>query len=135
MDRKCFARMERLLILTLLISGYSEVQRVKWEVNKQIRRLKSKIAICFETRFDGIDEEGGGLRSHGCSYANSKPVTASRARGSPAPYNQRTYQNWYEELEISPWRLPQPPKQYHIHNVWFCSWPHFSFPSNSCQGR
>ena len=58
MDRKCFARMERLLILTLLISGYSEEQRVKWEVNKQIRRLKSKIAICFEKRFDGIDEEG-----------------------------------------------------------------------------
>lgn len=37
-----------------------------------------------------------------------------RAQGSPAPYNQRTYQNWYEELEVRPWRLPQIPKQYHI---------------------
>ena len=85
MDRKCFARMERLLILTLLISGYSGEQRVKWEVNKQIRRLKSKIAICFETRFYGIDEEGGGLRSHGCSYANSKPVTAPMLEAAPHP--------------------------------------------------
>ena len=58
LDRKGFVRMGRLLILTLLISGCNEEQRIKWEVNKQIRRLKSKIAICFEKRFDGIDEEG-----------------------------------------------------------------------------
>ena len=47
LDRKGFVRMGRLLILTLLISGCNEEQRIKWEVNKQIRRLKSKIAICF----------------------------------------------------------------------------------------
>ncbi|MEC9257781.1 MAG: hypothetical protein VX541_04745, partial [Candidatus Poribacteria bacterium] len=62
MDRKCFARMERLLILTLLISGYSGEQRVKWEVNKQIRRLKSKIAIGFAVGYH-FDSGGGMTRS------------------------------------------------------------------------
>jgi len=85
--------MERLLILTLLISGYSEVQRVKWEVNKQIRRLKSKIAICFEKRFDGIDEEGRWFEKPWVFLCEFQARDDPRARGSPAPYNQRTYQN------------------------------------------
>ena len=75
LDRKGFVRMGRLLILTLLISGCSEEQKVKWEVNKQIRRLKSKITICFAVgrRFDS---EGGTTRS---SSSDSRPI-ASRHR-------------------------------------------------------
>ena len=42
LDRKGFVRMGGVLILALLISGCSEEQKVKWEVNKQVRRLKSK---------------------------------------------------------------------------------------------
>ena len=43
------------------------------------------VAMRFEKRFDGIEEEGGGLRSHGCSYANSKPVTAPVLKVAPLP--------------------------------------------------
>ena len=302
LDRKGFVRMGRLLILTLLISGCNEEQRIKWEVNKQIRRLKSKIAICFAVgrHFDsgggmtrssssdssrsintltlglpgtitdsssssrtsslrsacrlswsgpwhskqlsarmgrtsrlksisaamaasshmttsrttgrchrvtalitGLNEVMGficirkvgsrppidGRRSHDrwglCPALSCRSSPCSprrhgnrsnalretvrwdwrggrwfekpwvflcefqardgpRAQGSPAPYNQWTYQNWYEELEVRPWRLPQIPKQYHIFFITskyhfimfsFVLGPHFSFPSNSCRGR
>ena len=70
LDRKGFVRMGRLLILTLLISGWSKEQRVKWEVNKQIRRLKSKIAISFAVGYH-FDSGGGMTRSSASDSSRS----------------------------------------------------------------
>ena len=55
LDRKGFVRMGGVLILTLLISGCSEEQKIKWEVNKQIRRIKSKNV---EVRVDAAEALG-----------------------------------------------------------------------------
>ena len=41
LDSKGFVRMGGVLILALLINGCSDKQKVKWEVNEQIRRIKS----------------------------------------------------------------------------------------------
>jgi len=55
LDKKGCVKMEGVLILTLLISGCSEEQKIKWEVNKQIRRIKSKNV---EVRVDAAEALG-----------------------------------------------------------------------------